>query len=84
MDDAGGPQGENLAETTQRQNSNLRRLIDAVGTLLAGSRELLKRLQPLDGAKPKPPSDTARRHTEADTLGVPPSDKPPPAGPEKS
>ena len=83
MDDAGGPQGgENLAETTQRQNSNLQRLIDAVGTLLAGSRELLKRLQPLGGAKP--PSDTARGQTEADTAGAPPSDKTPPAGPAKS
>ena len=61
MDDTGGPQDEDLAETTHRQNSNLRRLIDAVGTLLAGSRELLKRLQPEQG---EPPDDTAQRQTE--------------------
>ena len=52
VDDTGGPQGEDLVETTQRQNSNLQRLIDAVGTLLAGSHELLKRLQPMPGAEP--------------------------------
>ena len=52
MDDTGGPRDEDLAETTRQQNSNLRRLIDAVGTLLAGSRELLKRLQPLSEGEP--------------------------------
>lgn len=82
MDDTGGPQGENLAETTQRQNSNLQLLIDAVGTLLAGSRELLRRLQLLDDAKA--PDDTARGQTDAGTPRAPPSDKPPPADPEKS
>jgi hypothetical protein len=64
VDDAGDPQGEGLVETTQRQNSNLQRLIDAVGALLAGSHELLKRLQPpvaglpADGACSQPAGDT--------------------------
>jgi len=82
VDDTGDPQGDKLAETTRRQNSNLQRLIDAVGTLLAASRELLRSLQPLDDARP--PDDTARRQTEAGTPGAPPSDKPPPTDPEKS
>jgi hypothetical protein len=72
VDDAGDPQGEGLVETTQRQNSNLQRLIDAVGTLLAGSHEVLKRLQPMD---------RARGQTEA---GIPKAAAPPPPGSEKS
>ncbi len=58
MEDTGGSQGEGLVETTQRQNYNLQRLIEAVGTLLAGSHELLKRLQPVERAR----GQTARRH----------------------
>lgn len=46
------PQGENLAEAARAQNSNMRLLIDGVSTLLAASRELLKRLQPLEKATP--------------------------------
>ncbi len=36
--------GADLEEKAQEQNSNLRRLIDAVGNLLSSSRELLSRL----------------------------------------
>lgn len=60
--DTGDPREEDLAEKTRLQNSNLRRLIDAVGTLLAGSRELLKHLQPL--GEGEPPSDKAHRQDD--------------------
>ena len=69
MDDTGGPRDEDLAETTRQQNSNLRLLIDAVGTLLAGSRELLQRMQPL--GKGEPPDDTARGQGHADDPTIP-------------
>jgi hypothetical protein len=82
VDDAGGPQGEGLVERTQRQNSNLQRLIDAVGTLLAGSRELLKRLQPKPVAEL--PDDRSRDRPEAGTRGATPSDNPPPTDLDKS
>lgn len=36
--------GADLEQEAQEQNSNLRRLIDAVGSLLSSSRELLSRL----------------------------------------
>ena len=72
MEDTGGSQGEGLVETTQRQNYNLQRLIDAVGTLLAGSHELLKRLQP---------AERARGQTRA---GTSQAAAPPPSGQEKS
>ena len=36
--------GADLEEKAHEQNSNLRRLIDAVGNLLSSSRELLSRL----------------------------------------
>jgi hypothetical protein len=71
-----------LAEKTRLQNSNLRRLIDAVGTLLAGSRELLKRLQPLSEGEPT--NDKVQQDDTASPPQSPPSDKPPPANPEKS
>jgi hypothetical protein len=46
-------QGENLEEDTRQTNSNLQRLIEAVGGLLAASGELLTRLQQiLSGAQP--------------------------------
>jgi hypothetical protein len=50
--DSRWPQGENLAEVARAQNSNMRLLIDGVSSLLAASRELLKRLQPLEKATP--------------------------------
>lgn len=76
MGDTGDPRDEDLAESTQRQNSNLRRLIDAVGSLLAGSRELLSRLQVPSKAKPpdtKGQPDTRSREDRA----TPPDDHPP-------
>lgn len=79
MDDTGGPRDEDLAETTRQQNSNLRRLIDAVGTLLAGSRELLQRLQPLGK-----PDDTARGQGHAGVPDDPLPDKPQPTDRKKS
>jgi len=82
VDDTGGPRDEDLAETTRQQNSNLRRLIDAVGTLLAGSRELLQRLQPLGNGEP--PDDTARGQGAAGAPHGPSPDKPQPRGEEKS
>ena len=81
MEDTGGSQGEGLVETTQRQNSNLQRLIDAVGALLAGSHELLKRLQPMPVAGL--PEDRACNQPAADTPEVP-SDEAPPIDLEKS
>jgi hypothetical protein len=82
VDDTGPRDDEDLAETTRRQNSNLRRLIDAVGTLLAGSRELLQRLQPL--GKGKPPDDTGRGQGHAGAPDDPPPDKPQPTERKKS
>lgn len=83
MDDTGGPRDQDLAEKTRLQNSNLRRLIDAVGTLLAGSRELLTRLQPL--SEGEPPIDKAHRQDDTPSPAQPsPSDKSRPANPEKS
>ena len=82
MDDTGDPQGDKLAETTRRQNSNMKRLIDAVGTLLAASRELLRSLQPLGDAKP--PNDSAGEQNEAGPPDAHLPDKPPPTDPEKS
>lgn len=82
MDDTGSPRDQDLAEKTRLQNSNLRRLIDAVGTLLAGSRELLKRLQPLSEGEPF--KDKAHRQDDAPSPAQhSPPDKPQPANPEK-
>lgn len=76
MGDTGDPRDEDLAESTQRQNSNLRRLIDAVGTLLAGSRELLSRLQVPN--KVEPPDITGQPDTQSRTdQATPPDDQPP-------
>jgi hypothetical protein len=48
-------EGKNLEEGTREANSNLQRLIDAVGGLLAASGDLLLRLQQiLSGAQPAP------------------------------
>jgi hypothetical protein len=60
--------GESLEEGTRQANSNLQRLIEAVGGLLAASGELLTRLQQIlsgaqpasdgsDEAGPPPPTD---------------------------
>ncbi len=84
MDDTGGPRDQDLAEKTRLQNSNLRRLIDAVGTLLAGSRELLKRLQPLSEGELTNNKVQQQDDAAASSPQSPPSDKLPPANPEKS
>jgi hypothetical protein len=41
----GGSQGDDIEERARRHNSTLQSLIDAIGTVLAASRELLARLQ---------------------------------------
>ena len=75
MGDTGDPRDEDLAESTRRQNSNMRRLIDAVGTLLAGSRELLSRLQV--PSKAEPPDTTGQPDTRSEDQATPPDDHPP-------
>jgi hypothetical protein len=53
VNDNDASEGENLEEGTRQANSNLQRLIEAVGGLLAVSGELLGRLQQiLSGAQP--------------------------------
>jgi hypothetical protein len=53
VSDDDASQGESLEEGTRQANSNLQRLIEAVGGLLAASGELLTRLQQiLSGAQP--------------------------------
>lgn len=70
------PQGEILAEAAREQNSNLRRLIEGVGSLIAASRELLKRLQPL--------GEEQHSQRSADTIeqGKAKADHSPPATPK--
>lgn len=80
MDEKGRPQGEALADATREQNSNLRRLIDGVGTLIATSRELLKRLQPVDDRKSAGMNDAADgkalgQRDSGDTPGDTPPEK---------
>lgn len=41
----GGSQGDDLEERARRNNATLQSLIDAIGAVLAASRELLGRLQ---------------------------------------
>lgn len=45
MSDDNASQGQNLEARTQQHNSNLQRLIEAIGGVLAASAELLARLQ---------------------------------------
>jgi hypothetical protein len=55
-DDRETPGHEDLAEATQRQNSNLQLLIASIGSLLAASRDLLRRLHGLvDGGVGRDP-----------------------------
>jgi hypothetical protein len=52
--------GADLEQEAKEQNSNLRRLIDAVGSLLSSSRELLSRLHASShqgDADNKPPAE---------------------------
>jgi hypothetical protein len=70
----GGSQGDDLEEQARRHNSTLQSLIDAIGTVIAASRELLGRLHgqprqdeaPGQGAAPDP-----------DQPAEPPGSKPP-------
>ena len=57
MNDNDGSRGSNLEETARQQNSNLRRLIDTIGSLIAASQELLRQLT---GAAKPPQADRAR------------------------
>ena len=77
-DDRDDPKRENLADAAQRQNTNLRRLIGTVGTLLSASRDLLKRM-PLRDAAANP--DQAHPSAAADPQPPPsePRDDPPPS-----
>ena len=53
MTDDDASKGGNLEEGTREANSNLQRLIEAIGGLLAASGEVLARLQQiLSGAQP--------------------------------
>jgi hypothetical protein len=45
VNDGDDSQGENLQESARETNSNLQRLIEAIGGLLAASGDLLSRLQ---------------------------------------
>ena len=56
MENLESPQVGTLAEQVQKQNSNLRRLIEAIAQLVSTSRELIARLQP--EAKAMPPETT--------------------------
>jgi hypothetical protein len=49
VSDNNGSSGENLEERARKHNSNLQRLIEAIGTLLAASTDLLGRLQQILG-----------------------------------
>ena len=72
MTDDDASQGDNLEEGTREANSNLQRLIDAVGGLLAASGDLLVRLrQILSGAQP-----AASGSNGSDDAGAPPPTDP--------
>lgn len=62
--------GADLQQEAQEQNSNLRRLIDAVGGLLSSSRELLSKLHaaPQQGeGTSEPPADGEAVKTESNS-----------------
>jgi hypothetical protein len=53
VEDNDASQGESLEESTRENNSNLQRLIEAIGGLLSASADLLGRLQQiLGGGRP--------------------------------
>jgi len=69
VNDNDASEGQNLEEGTRQANSNLQRLIEAVGALLAVSGEVLGRLQQiLSGAQSAPGGDNG-----SDGLGTPPT-----------
>jgi hypothetical protein len=68
VNDNDASEGENLEEGTRQANSNLQRLIEAIGGLLAVSGGVLGRLQQiLSGAQP-----AAGGSNGSDGLGTPP------------
>jgi hypothetical protein len=71
VDDEPASQGENLAQVAQQQNSNLRRLIDAVGILISGSRALLARLQGLEEEKAPTEPTTGHDIVEGSHSAIP-------------
>jgi hypothetical protein len=58
VSDDDAPQGESLEESTREANSNLQRLIDAIGVVLAASGDLLARLQQILAGTHPAASDT--------------------------
>jgi hypothetical protein len=68
VDDPDGLRGESLEDTARTQNSNLQRLIDAVGILIAASRDLLKSLQ-------APRTVQSSEETPTDAEGTPDNDR---------
>lgn len=50
--DHNAPRGPNLEERARQHNSNLQRLIEAVGGLLSASGDLLARLHQILGSQP--------------------------------
>jgi hypothetical protein len=68
VDDPDGLRGESLEDTARTQNSNLQRLIDAVGILLAASKDLLARLQAPAQVQPS-------EETPTDAVGTPDNDE---------
>jgi hypothetical protein len=64
VDDPDGLRGESLEDAARTQNSNLQRLIDAVGILIAASKDLLARLQ-------APAQVQSSEETPTDAVGTP-------------
>jgi hypothetical protein len=78
---SGGSPGDDLEERARRHNSTLQSLIEAIGTVLAASRDLLARLQ---GRSPQDEAAGRGAASDADQLPEPPANEPaanePPAG----
>jgi hypothetical protein len=68
VDDPDGLRGESLEDTARTQNSNLRRLIDTIGILIAASKDLLARLQ-------APAQVQSSEETPTDAAGTPDNDE---------
>lgn len=63
MNDPEGPREEGLEEEALEANSNMQRLLEAIGQLISASRSLLARLQP--GKDRPPPDDKGNGDSEA-------------------
>jgi len=71
VEDEGRPPGGDLEQSAREQNSNLKRLIDAVGRIITSSRELLVSLhEPRRGPREPPAENPASR----DAGNEPPDD----------